>query len=126
ACDEQLSGFIHEAEIASAKPGFVFPLDARLECRSGCVRIVPIALADMRSAHPHLADAVGFEPPPGFWIDDRDALADDISAAADHTMGIFPDGGSSYLMALKRVAADGACDRPCGSASSRIQHSTFG
>src|SRR5262249_49181959 len=77
------------------------------DLRSACVRIVPIALADVRPAHPPLADAVGFEPPPGFRIDDRDALADNISAAADHTMRVLAVGSSGNLMALKRVAADG-------------------
>src|SRR5215813_13135638 len=57
-------------------------------------------------------DVVGFEPPPGFRIDDRDALADNISAASDHTMRIVVTSGSSNLMALKGLAADRPYDRP--------------
>src|SRR5262249_11188325 len=49
AGDEQLSSFVHETEIASAEPEFILPLDPRLEGRSGCGRISPIAFADVRS-----------------------------------------------------------------------------
>src|SRR6516225_2739915 len=83
-----------------------------MERRSGCDRIAPIAFADVRSAHPHLADVVGCEAPPGFRIDDRDALADNISAAADHTMRIVAACGSGNAMALKCLAADRPYDRP--------------
>src|SRR5262249_61019729 len=80
----------------------------------------------MSAAHPHLADVVGFEPPPGFRIDDRDALADNISAASDHTMPIVVASGNSNLMALKGLAADRPYDRPGAPASSRDQYCRFG
>jgi len=69
---------------------------------------------------------VGCEPPPGFRIDDRDALADNISAAADHTMRIVAACGSGNAMALKGLAADRPYDRPGAPASSRDQYCRFG
>src|SRR5262249_35185130 len=73
-----------------------------------------------------LATSVGFEPPPGFRVDDRDALADDISTAADHTMRVVAACSRGDLMALKRVAADRPYDRSGAPASSRDQHRRFG
>jgi hypothetical protein len=69
---------------------------------------------------------VGCEPPPGFRIHDRDALADNISAAADYTMRIVVARGSGNLMALKGFAADRPYDRPGAPASSRNQYCRFG
>src|SRR5437899_12030468 len=97
-----------------------------MECRSGGGRIAPIAFADVRSAHPHLADVVGCEPPPGFRIHNRDALADNISAAADHTMRIVVACGGADLMALKALAADRPYDRPGAPASPGAQYCRFG
>ena len=125
ARDEQLPRFVHEAEIAGAQPRFVFPLDARLERRCGRLRIVPIALADMGSAHPHLADLVGGEPPPALRIDNRDALADEVAAAAHHAMRIIRAGGRSEFMTLKCVAADGAYDRTATPGGSGDQQCRF-
>src|SRR3984893_1997857 len=113
AGDEQLTVFIHEAEVTGAQPRFVvlIPLDARLKCRSRRIRIAPIALAHVRTSHPDFAETVRPELPSRLRVNDCDALSDDVAAAAEHAMLVVHAGRGGDLITPECIERNSPDDR---------------
>src|ERR1700730_1926985 len=126
--DEQFSGLINEAKITGAQPRPVvlIALDARLKRRPGGLRILPIPLADMRTAQPYFADAIRGQPASRLHIHDGHPLPRNVFSAADHPKRVVPAGRGGNLIASERFDANSADHRAGASVPRRDTDGRFG
>src|SRR5246127_1832072 len=126
AGNEQFAAAIEKAKIASAQPVFrTAALDPRPEHLIGRGRIAPIALRDVWSGDPDLADLSRRQGRPAFRLDDRHALAAKLAAATYQYVAGLGACRSSGPPALQAIPADASRHRAGAARAGRDHQSGF-